>query len=375
MSDMTRSRPHGLASACPGRNATGMTHDAALVDRTLAEARELVRDELQRLVDRRRRTGYGPLYELLIDYPLREGKGLRPAICLSAARAVGGRTDQALLSATALELLHNAFLVHDDIEDGSLFRRGASTLVASHGVPVAINVGDATNVTAVSLLLENVASIGVRKALLVLREFERMARESVEGQAIELDWIGSGRFDLSDRDYVRMAYKKTCWYTVIGPLRIGVICGSQPGLAAPLATDLTPLVRLGFNAGIAFQVQDDLLNLVGEEGLYGKETAGDLWEGKRTVMLLHFVRNAAPAERERVLRLLVTPRSAKDPDEVRWLHAGMRDRGSIDHGRHVARHYSELALHSEATAFPRGVDENSRAFLREMLNYVVDRVK
>ena len=352
-----------------------MTHDAALVDRTLGEARDLVRAELHRLVDRRRRTGYGPLYDLLVDYPLREGKGLRPAICLSAARAVGGRTDQALLSATALELLHNAFLVHDDIEDGSLFRRGASTLVASHGVPVAINVGDATNVTAVSLLLENVSSLGVRKALLVLREFERMARESVEGQAIELDWIVSGRFDLSDRDYVRMAYKKTCWYTVIAPIRIGVICGSPPGLGAPLAAELTPLVRLGFYAGIAFQVQDDLLNLVGEESLYGKETAGDLWEGKRTVMLLHFVRTAGAAERDRALRLLGTPRATKDPGEISWLHAAMLERGSVDHGRRVARHYSELALKNEATAFPRGVDENSRAFLREMLNYVVDRLR
>jgi geranylgeranyl diphosphate synthase type II len=61
-------------------------------------------------------------------------------------------------------------------------------LVASHGVPIAINVGDATNVTSMALLLENVAAIGVRRALLILREFERMARESVEGQAIEL-WI------------------------------------------------------------------------------------------------------------------------------------------------------------------------------------------
>src|SRR5260370_18030972 len=71
---------------------------------------------------------------------------------------------------------------------------------------------------AIAVLLENLTTIGVRKALLVLREFERMARESVEGQAIELAWIADDRFDLSDRDYVRMAYKKTCWYTVIAPL-------------------------------------------------------------------------------------------------------------------------------------------------------------
>ena len=76
-------------------------------------------------------------------------------------------------------------------------------------------------------------TLGVRKSLLVLREVERMARESVEGQAIELGWIADERFDLEDRDYVRMAYKKTCWYTVIAPLRIGVICGARPGAGHP----------------------------------------------------------------------------------------------------------------------------------------------
>src|SRR5215468_10644383 len=106
---------------------TPVAHDASLVNRVLAEARQAVEAELKELFDRRRRTGYGPLYDLLADYPFREGKGLRPAICFAACRAVGGRTEQALLSATALELFHNAFLVHDDVEDGSQFRRGKVT--------------------------------------------------------------------------------------------------------------------------------------------------------------------------------------------------------------------------------------------------------
>ncbi len=351
-----------------------MPHDEILVSRVLAEARAAVLGEVERLLKDRRRTGYGPLYDLLADYPLRGGKGLRPAICLSAARAVGGRTDQALLSATALELLHNGFLVHDDVEDGSQFRRGRATLPESHGVPVAINVGDATNVMAIAVLLENLTSLGVRKALLVLREFERMARESVEGQAIELAWIADGRFDLADRDYVRMAYKKTCWYTVIAPLRIGVICGSAPGIGAPSEDELAALIELGFLAGIAFQVQDDLLNLEADEALYGKESAGDLWEGKRTVMLLHFVRTADRPDRERALRLLRHPRSGKAPAEVAWLAGAMAEAGSLDHGRAVAREYCERALEVETTSLPSGSGGADRRFLREMINYVIDRV-
>ena len=352
-----------------------MPYDDALVSRVLAEARADVQGELERVFARRRRTGYGPLYDLLADYPFREGKGLRPATCFAACRAAGGRTEQALLSATALELFHNAFLVHDDVEDGSQFRRGKVTLFETHGVPVAVNVGDATNVLALDLLLGNTTAIGVRKALLVFREIERMARESVEGQAIELGWIAEGRFDLGDRDYVRMAYKKTCWYTVIAPLRVGVICGSPPGSAAPLDEELTPLLDLGFLAGIAFQIHDDLLNLEADETLYGKEISGDLWEGKRTVMLLHFLRTTSGATRERAIEVLRTTRQQKRPEDVAWLHQAMREQGSLDHGRALAVQYSERALEVDARGLPFWRDNEDRRFLREMLRYVIDRIK
>jgi geranylgeranyl diphosphate synthase type II len=350
-------------------------YDETLVSRVLAEARDRVRAELERTFAHRRETGYGPLYDLLADYPFREGKGLRPAICLAACRAAGGHTDQVLTSATALELFHNAFLVHDDVEDGSRFRRGRATLFEQHGVPVAINVGDATNVLAMGVLLENAARIGVRRTLLVLREVERMARESVEGQAIELAWIGAGEFDLDDRDYVRMAYKKTCWYTVIAPLRIGVICGAAGGASAPLDDELAPLIELGHLAGIAFQITDDLLNLEADEAVYGKEQSGDLWEGKRTVMLLHFVRSARGATRARALDVLRTPRPAKRAADVAWLHGAMREAGSLEHGRRLARAYSERALEHDGRGFPWFEENDDRRFLREMLLYVIDRVK
>jgi geranylgeranyl diphosphate synthase type II len=172
-----------------------------------------------------------------------------------------------------------------------------------------------------------------------------------------------------------MAYKKTCWYTVIAPLRIGVVCGLPAGLLAPLQEELLPLLELGFLAGIAFQIHDDLLNLEAEEGIYGKEIAGDLWEGKRTVMLLHFLRTVTSAERERAMSLLRTARRDKDPREVAWLQAAMQREGSLAHGRSLAVEYSERALAAwEACSWFRNADEHSR-FLRNMLRYVIDRVK
>ena len=353
-----------------------MAHDEALVREVLDRARAGVRVELEQLFSDHGRTGYGPLYQQLSDYPFREGKGLRPAICYAACRGAGGDDAQAAHSAAALELFHNGALLHDDIEDVSLFRRGADTLFRQHGVPIAINVGDATNVFSVSLLLRNVQRLGVRKALQILEEFERMGRESVEGQAIELDWIRQERFDLQDHDYVRMAHKKTCWYTVIAPLRIGVLCGAPPGVSSPTDADMLGLIELGHLAGIAFQIHDDLLNLQADEVLYGKEISGDLFEGKRTIMLLHFLRTAPARDCNRAMTILRQPRSRKRAESIHWLLKAMIAAGSIDYGRAVARDAVARALAVEPTAlaFMRG-SAPDRLFLREMLMYVVDRLK
>ncbi len=352
-----------------------MAYDRELVERVLAEARAMVLEEITRLLETNRRTGYGPLYDLVGDYPFREGKGLRPAVLLSATRAAGGRLDAAQVSAAALELYHNAFLVHDDVEDGSDYRRGRITMLRAHGAAVAVNVGDATNVLAMQLLLENIGRIGAHKGLLVLREVERMARESVEGQAIELQWIADRRFDLTDQDYVRMAYKKTCWYTVIAPLRIGTLCGHPPGVGFPTEADLLPLIELGHLAGIAFQVADDLLNLEADQAVYGKEIGGDLWEGKRTIMLSHFLRTARPSVRRQAIRIIETPRSRKKTDDVAWLFGAMDEAGSLAYGHALAEEYARRALDVDARPLRFFEENDDRRFLREMLRFVVERVR
>jgi geranylgeranyl diphosphate synthase, type II len=350
-------------------------YDRPLVDRVLADARQRTAGALRSFFDERRASGLDTLYDQLADYPFREGKGLRPAIVYSACRAMGGTDAQARHSATAIELFHNGALVHDDIQDVSEFRRGGETLFRRHGVPIAINAGDATFVFCLSLLLRNVEALGVRKALKVLQEFERLSRESVEGQAIELKWIRNGVWDLSDEDYVRMAYKKTCWYTIIAPLRVGVICGSGPANAAELASNLLGLLELGLLAGIGFQVQDDLLNLTADEVVYGKEISGDLFEGKRTIMLLHFLRTAGPRIRARAEKLLGKRRSEKQADEIRWLHGAMERNGSFEYGRRFARSHIERALAFEGDGLAFMPENEHRRFLREMLKFVISRLR
>jgi len=263
----------------------------------LDECRRLVLDELPRLMPRSER--YRPvLYDLMLDYPLRAGKALRPALCIAVCRALGGHLESVLPSAAVLELYHNAFLVHDDVEDGSEQRRGAATLHREHGVPIAVNVGDAMLALTLGPLLDNIELLGLGKALRILRTVSRMSLESAEGQALELDWIRHERFDLTDADYVRMVYKKTGWYTFIAPMLVG-------GIAAGASPErLAALRKFGAVLGVAFQIQDDILNLTAREEVYGKEIGGDLWEGKRTLILLHALRVASPVERARALAAL-----------------------------------------------------------------------
>jgi geranylgeranyl diphosphate synthase type II len=241
----------------------------------------------------------GPiLYELMLDYPMRSAKALRPALCLATCRALGGRLEAGLRSAAVLEFYHNAFLIHDDVEDGSHRRRDLPTLHQAHGTPIAINVGDAMLALALQPLLDNMSSLGLGKALRILETIARMARETAEGQAIELDWVRRARWDLSDADYVPMVQKKTSWYTFVAPMVIGGIIAGVPG------DRLIELRRFATALGTGFQIQDDILNLIGAESLYGKEIGGDLWEGKHTLILLHAMRHATVADRERALAIL-----------------------------------------------------------------------
>ena len=129
----------------------------------LDECRSLVLDEIRTIVARDRRVGAdeGLLWQLMLDYPLRDAKGLRPALCVATCRALGGTLEAVVRSAAVLELYHNAFLIHDDIEDESLVRRGRPTLHREHGVPIAVNVGDAMLALSLQPLLDNIETIGL----------------------------------------------------------------------------------------------------------------------------------------------------------------------------------------------------------------------
>jgi geranylgeranyl diphosphate synthase, type II len=330
----------------------------------LREYGDLTRAALTRYLPSREPRRY--LYDLLSDYPQRGGKMMRPSICIAAARLFGAPLEDAMRTAVAIELIHNALLIHDDIEDGSEQRRGRPTLHRLHGVPLALNAGDTLTLMSFRPLLENRGQIGERLTLRIIEETERMARECAEGQAMELGWRRYNTTEVGDADYLEMVLKKTCWLATIYPIRVGALIGSRGSV------DLDPFVRYGFFLGAAFQIQDDLLNLVGDEG-YGKEINGDIWEGKRTLMLIHTIRESSPEERARLSAILRGPREERTPSEVKWIRRLMDKYGCAEYARKIAHGLAGAALHEYSLLSVGLPDSRDKSFLEQLVTWVIER--
>jgi geranylgeranyl diphosphate synthase type II len=325
----------------------------------------IIRAELKKYLPSREPRRY--LYDMLGDYPRRAGKMMRSALCVATARAFGARLEEVLGSAVAIELLHNAILIHDDIQDGSEERRGAPTLHVLHGIPLAINAGDTLTLLSLRPLMENRHVIGARLAARIIEETERTATESAEGQAMELGWRQENVVDLDEGDYLEMVLKKTCWLATIHPSRVGALIGGRGAL------DPERFVRFGFFLGAAFQIQDDLLNLVGNQQSYGKERDGDLWEGKRTIMLIRLFREGSADERARLAAMLLGGREQRTVEQVRWIRELMDRYECIDYARRIAHGLAGAALHEYSLLYGDMPDSRDKRFIEAMATWVIDR--
>jgi geranylgeranyl diphosphate synthase type II len=339
--------------------------DDVLVREVLAEYGELTRRRVEAYLEPGEPKSY--LYELLADYPRRKGKMLRSGLCIAMARATGAPVEDALACAASIELMHNALLIHDDIEDDSDERRGTPTLHALHGIPLAVNAGDAMGLLSMRPLKENFHRLGIATALRIFEETERMAWETAEGQALELGWQRDNRIDVGDEDYLRMVLQKTCWLAAIHPLRVGCLIGARGRLP------LEPLIRIGFFFGAAFQIQDDLLNLAAGPA-YGKEINGDLREGKRTLMLIHAFRHASARERIRLTRLMGKPRSARTEKDITWIRDVFARTGALEHATSVAHGLAGAALYEFDQYFSGLPASRDLRFMRGLLTWVMQRV-
>ena len=307
------------------------------------------------------------LYDLVAAYPERASGMLRPSLLIASAKAFGAELEEALDTAAAVELMHNAMLVHDDIEDISDMRRGAPSLHKKAGVPLAMNAGDALGLLCLQPLLANASALGPVLALKILEEALETMFQTVEGQAWELGWRKDYVYDLDSSNYLRMITKKTCWYTAIFPCRAGALIAT----GRPLAPD--QFVQFGYFLGATFQIQDDILNLVGDPDIYRKDFAGDLIEGKRTLMLIHLFKNAGTTEQARLREYFALPYSERRNEDVQWILRLMENCGSIEFSRSFARRCAGAALFEFSRAFADAGDSEDYRFIESLVLFALDR--
>lgn len=223
------------------------------------------------------------LYEPISYILALGGKRLRPALLLMACDLFGGDVEGAVQPALAIEVFHNFTLMHDDIMDKAPLRRGQTTVHEKWNANVAILSGDAMMVESNKLMMK------VQDAILrrVMDVFNETATGVCEGQQIDMSF--EKRHNVSIDDYLTMIRLKTA-VLLGGTLKIGAIIGGATSADAQL------LYNFGVNLGVAFQLQDDILDVYGDPGKFGKQVGGDIISNKKTYLLIKALELAKDAQ-------------------------------------------------------------------------------
>ncbi len=201
------------------------------------------------------------------------GKRIRPVLVLAANNIYSQSVDKAMYAALAIELFHNFTLIHDDIMDDAPLRRKNPTVYAKWGTNIALLSGDALNILAYQLL----GKTNKEHLPQVLNVFNSVALSVCDGQQMDMDFESTQY--VTQEEYLNMIELKTS-ILLKGALQIGAIIGGAPH------SDLANLGEFGRNLGIAFQLQDDLLDVYGDSNLFGKKIGGDIVANKKTFLTI-----------------------------------------------------------------------------------------
>ena len=277
------------------------------------------------------------------------GKMLRPLLVLLSGKATGQLTDAHVTIATVVEIVHMATLVHDDVLDEAELRRKGATINHLRGNEAAVLLGDYL----ISHSYHLCSSLDSQTAS---RMIGRTTNQVCEGELLQID--NRNNWDLDEETYLRIITLKTA-----------TLCATCCGLGARLAgaseADVRRLETYGLSLGIAFQIQDDILDVIGDTTTVGKTLGIDIEKGKMTLPMIHFLRNA-PIEHRTLLRSLLESRDADKAERVRNL---ILPSPSIRYAQDRARAMVDRAR-SELTQLP---PTDARNVLDAMADFVITR--
>lgn len=299
------------------------------------------------------------LYEASRHLVMAGGKRLRPYLTIKSCQASGGNAKDAVPFAAALEILHNFTLIHDDVMDHDDFRRGEPTVHRKFGEPMAILAGDLLFSKVYQSVLD--FSPGYLSSDAIITALRRMTDAITllcEGQALDISYPTAA--DVTEDDYIYMIGAKTS--------ALFKACAEVGAIAAGASSKvIDALGRFAWNAGLAFQITDDILGLTADESTLGKPVGSDLREGKKTLIMIHGLNNADASQ-------LVTLKSA-----MRWEEASdgdienavfsLKEIGSIRYAKNEALKYTQEAFESLKTL----KDTAAKEELIELVKYFAIR--
>lgn len=286
-----------------------------VIDKKLASA----------LKNRSPQTLYNPVSYILES----SGKRLRPLLVILSARAVGGKPSNVYNAALAVEMLHNFTLIHDDIMDNADLRRGNITLHKKYNVNTAILAGDALLAVAYEFLLKD-CKINARKALAT---FTHGLVEVCEGQSYDTEF--ESRENVTLEEYIEMISKKTAALAKM-------CCELGAYLSDAKKTDIKALSDYGKYLGIAFQIQDDLLDIIADKAEFGKRIGGDLLEGKKTFLFLQAYKKATGEDRS-AFEKVIKNKGIKE-EEIDFYKNLYIKLGVMEDAQNAIKHYTKKAL-------------------------------
>lgn len=222
------------------------------------------------------------------------GKAIRPSLCLLACEAVGGSWRSALSAATALELVHNFSLIHDDIQDGDKERRHRPTVWYLWGEERALTAGTTLGIIGNLALLQYDHNASPEKILKASHSLSGAIMEMIEGQCLDITY--EERMDITVADYLTMISKKTGALMECA-LHLGALFGTED------IKTIECLSRYGRRLGLVFQIKDDILGTWGKEGHTGKPIAADIRRRKKTLPVVYVLNVVKGSDRERLYDL------------------------------------------------------------------------
>ena len=283
------------------------------------------------------------------------GKRLRPIIALHVSELLGGKISDTLPAATALEIFHNFTLAHDDIMDNSKLRRGKKTINSKWDNNTGILSGDVMLIISYEVLNQYQDS----KYIQLSKKLTEISRLVCEGQQADMDFASKN--DITENEYFDMIKNKTA--VLIG---CSFMFGGIVAEANDLNTDL--LYKIGLNLGIAFQLEDDLLDCFGDQEKFGKKIGGDIIEKKKTLLYL-FTNSKLESENKLEFENIFSSNEIEDSKKINSIKSFYQTSGALEYLKNKVRvYFNEAEMLIDKLELDKNTKKKLNLFCKTLLN-------